>query len=140
MDGITNLVSELAAIASHEKAMLDECEELLASATYMQVRVMIMVQQHELCTLYKNITFHGIESCKFTLLSVSISEFINHLECESSLSAPLFVSLECYLKYGLGIIFPRNLSVKMKMGLSIFFDLCFCNCCIYTLFGCDMSI
>ena len=97
MDGISNLVSELAAIASHERAMLDECEEL---PTYMQVRAMIMVQEHELCTLFKNITFHVIESCKFMLLSVSVYGFINYLEFESSLSAPhhLFVSLVCHLK------------------------------------------
>ena len=35
---MNGLASELAAVASQEKAMLDECESLLASTTAMQVR------------------------------------------------------------------------------------------------------
>lgn len=35
---MNHLVSELAFVAAHEKAMLDECEALLASAAAMQVR------------------------------------------------------------------------------------------------------
>jgi hypothetical protein len=38
---MTSLVSELAVVAAQEKAMLDECEALLASTTAMQVRQMV---------------------------------------------------------------------------------------------------
>ncbi|GMY35595.1 AUGMIN subunit 8 [Fagus crenata] len=37
VEGMTSLVSELAVVAAQEKAMLDECEALLASTTAMQV-------------------------------------------------------------------------------------------------------
>lgn len=46
---MNNLVSDLATVAAQEKAMLDECEELLASAAAMQVRVIqgqILYQQN----------------------------------------------------------------------------------------------
>ena len=51
MEGLNNLVSELAIIVAQEKAMLDKCEALLASAAARQVRVIIVVQEHEFCTL-----------------------------------------------------------------------------------------
>jgi hypothetical protein len=38
VEGVNCLVSELAVVASQEKAMLDECEALLASAAAMQVK------------------------------------------------------------------------------------------------------
>ena len=45
------MVSELAIVVAQEKAMLDKCEALLASAAARQVRVIIVVQEHEFCTL-----------------------------------------------------------------------------------------
>ena len=43
MEGLNNLISEVAVVAAKEKAELDECEMLLASVAAMQVRVMMMV-------------------------------------------------------------------------------------------------
>ena len=45
MEGINNLVSELAAIAAQEKNMLDQCEALLASTAAMQVRTHYMLAE-----------------------------------------------------------------------------------------------
>lgn len=41
LEGMNSLVSELAVVAVQGKAMLDECEALLASTAAMQVRTML---------------------------------------------------------------------------------------------------
>lgn len=41
MKDMNNLVSEVAVVSAHEKAMLEECEAQLTVATAMQVRVTI---------------------------------------------------------------------------------------------------
>jgi hypothetical protein len=38
---MNNLISEVAIVSAQEKAMLDECEALLAFSTSMQVRIII---------------------------------------------------------------------------------------------------
>lgn len=45
---MNNLISEVAVVSAHERAMLDECEALLTFATSMQVRESwYMVQELE---------------------------------------------------------------------------------------------
>lgn len=52
---MNNLISEVAIISAQEKAMLDECEALLAFATSMQVRIIIIVYELELCRYHFSI-------------------------------------------------------------------------------------